>query len=172
MRGDGVAGADAHGGVRAGVEAQARVGDGEDAAADVHGVGAFGDVDDAAVVGGGEAVEDGFDGGEGAGMGHWEGGVGGFARGGGEVFGAGGGEVGGVGGGGGVVVPGAEGGDELRDDGEDIAVDGEVGSGVVEPEGVGAYVHLDELRGGVPFRGVSEVEDPVQARAEEEDNVG
>jgi len=48
--GDGVAGADAHGGVRAGVEAQAGVGDGEDAAADVHGVGAFGDVDDAAFV--------------------------------------------------------------------------------------------------------------------------
>ncbi len=63
------------------------MGDGKDAAAYVHGVGAFGDVDDAAFVWGGEAVEDRFDGGEGAGVGHGEGGVGGFARGGCEVLG-------------------------------------------------------------------------------------
>lgn len=172
MRGNGVAHADAHGGVRAGVEAQAGVGDREDAAADVHGVGAFGDVDDGAVVGRGEAVQDGFDGGEGAGVGHGQGGLGGFARGRGEVAGFGGGEVAGVGGGGGVVVPRAEGGDELRDDGEEIAVDGEVGGRVVEPEGFGADVHLDKLRGAVPFGRGPEVEDPVQARAEEEDDVG
>ncbi len=117
-------------------------------------------------------MEDGFDGGEGAGVGHGKGGLGGFACGGFEVFGSGDGEVGGVGGDGGVVVPGAEGGDELRDDGEEIAVDGEVGSGVVEPKGFGADIHLDELCGGVPFGGVPEVEDPIQAGAEEEDDVG
>ncbi len=74
MGGDGVAEADAHGGVGAGVEAEARVRDGEDGARDVHCVGAFGDVDDTAGVDGGESVEGFFDGGEGAGVGHWEGG--------------------------------------------------------------------------------------------------
>lgn len=53
---DGVPEADAHGGMGAGVEAQARVRDGEDGARYVHGVGAFGDVDNSSRVGGGEAV--------------------------------------------------------------------------------------------------------------------
>ena len=80
--------------------------------------------------------------------------------------------MGAVGGGLRVIAPGAEGGGYLRDDGSEIAPDGEMRCWIVLSEGLGVDVDLDELRGFVPFWGVAEVEDPVQACAEEEDDVG
>ena len=71
MRGDGVAEAYAHGCVGSGVEAEARVRDGEDGARRVHCVCAFGDVDDGCVGGRGEGVEGALDGGEGVGDCQW-----------------------------------------------------------------------------------------------------
>ena len=59
---------------------------GEDGARDVHCVCAFGDVDDAALLCWGEGMEGMFDGGEGAGVGHWLRVRGCFCSGGGDVL--------------------------------------------------------------------------------------
>ena len=177
MGGDGVGEADAHGGVGAGVEPEARVRDVEDGARDVHRVGAFGDVHDGAGVGGREGVQGALDEGEGAGVGHrflGRGGGGGFRRGGGGVALGGGGEAVRVGWGweaGGGVGPWSEGAGELGDYGAEVADEGEGGG----PGGAGGFgggdVDLDECCVGVPFGTGAEVEDPVQARAEEEHDV-
>lgn len=174
MRGDGVPQTDAHGGVRAGVEAQARIGDGEYGARNVHCVGSLGDVDDAGLVRGGEAVEGCFDGGEGGGECHRDGGGRGSGRGCGRVGGFGGREVRAVGGGGRLVGPGgAESAPELGDDGGEVA-DYAMGSvaAAAPADFFGGDVDLDEFHVRVPFGGVAEVEDPVEPRAEEEDHVG
>ena len=76
----------------------------------------------------------------------------------GEVLASGGTKVGGVRGIIGIV-PRAEGVRQLRDDDCEIAEDGE--SGTIAAEFFGANVDLDELRVGVPFGGVSEMEDPI-----------
>lgn len=155
--GDGVAEADAHGCVRAGVEAEARVRDGEDGAGDVHCVCAFGDVDDAAVVDGGQGVQGLFDGGEGAGVGHGMGGGGGFDGGGGEVLLRGGVKVLGIWGVEGVM-PGAESGGDLGDYSRKVTEERYgSGAGAIPAEFFGGNIDLDELRIRVPFGGVAEV---------------
>ena len=169
---DGVAETDAHRCVSAGVKTEAGMGNREDRARDVHCVCAFGDVDGAALVCRGKLVDSTFDGGEGAGVGHGQGGGSGFSSGGGKVLFGGGVEVlsiwGILG-----VVPGAESGGELRDDSCEVAQNRDGGgSGTVAAEFFGGDVDLDELGAGVPFGGVAEVEDPVQAGAEDEDDVG
>lgn len=50
-------------------------------------------------------------------------------------------------------------------------MDGEVWSWVVEAEGFRVDVDLDELRGGIPFRCVPEMQDPVQTGTEEENDI-
>jgi hypothetical protein len=161
MCGDCVAETNAHGCVRAGVEAEARVRDGEDGAGYVHCVCAFGDVDDAAVVDRGERVQGLFDGGEGAGVGHGMGGGGGFRGGGGEVLLRGGVDVLGIWGVRGVM-PGAESGGDLGHYSCKVAEERYgPGAGAIPAKFFGGNVDLDELRIGVPFGGITEVEDPI-----------
>ena len=71
-----------------------------------------------------------------------------------------------------VEVPAGEGAGELGDDDSEVANEAEGGGTGAARELIGGYVNLNEGGGRVPFGGVTEVEDPVKAGAENEDHVG
>ena len=69
------------------------------------------------------------------------------------------------------VVPGSKSGGELGDDGCEVAEEGDRVR-LVTAQFFGRDVDMDELRIATPFRRIAEVEDPIQTRAKDEDNVG
>lgn len=171
LGGDGVAQPDAHGGIRPGVQALARLRHGEDGPGDVHGVCALGHVDEVVWAAAGQGFQVVLQERERPVVGERRLHHGRFRRCRGEVLGRGGRQlscpVGGVG-----ESPRAESGRELGDDFGDVTGDAQRRVCTATAELFGGDVDLGYADGGRPFGGFAVVEDPVEPGSEEEDDVG